>query len=325
MRLLVTGGAGYIGSHAVRDFVARGYEVTVFDNLVYGHRKALVDAEVDFVQGELATDRFLLAELFQRKRFDAVVHFAAYAYVGESVTNPLKYYQNNVAAPLNLLEVMEEHECKKFVFSSTCATYGIPERVPIAETTLQEPINPYGRSKLMLETILRDCECAWGLKSVFLRYFNACGASRDGVIGESHDPETHLIPLVLKAIRGEIDKVSVFGTDYSTPDGTCIRDYIHVEDLAQAHSMAIDYLSQNKGSNAFNLGTGRGVSVKEILEAAEKVTGQTIPQEFSPRRVGDPPELVAEATKANEELGWVPRMSDLETIIRTAWEWDNRY
>jgi UDP-glucose 4-epimerase len=325
MRLLVTGGAGYIGSHAVRDFVARGHEVTVFDNLVYGHREALVDSELAFVEGDLASDGPLLAELFGKKSFDAVVHFAAYAYVGESVTDPLKYYQNNVAAPLNLLEVMRQHSCRKFVFSSTCATYGIPDRVPIAETTPQEPINPYGRGKLMLEQILRDCEGAWGLKSVFLRYFNACGASRDGAIGESHDPETHLIPLVLKAIRGEIAKISVFGTDYDTPDGTCIRDYIHVEDLAQAHSLAIDYLSRNEATAAFNLGTGQGISVKEILTAAEKVTDQPVPHEFAPRRAGDPPELVAEARKANQELGWQPQLSDVETIIRTAWDWDHRY
>ncbi|MBK1833408.1 UDP-glucose 4-epimerase GalE [Roseibacillus ishigakijimensis] len=323
-KVLVTGGAGYIGSHAVRALVAAGHQVTVIDNLVYGHRKALVDDSVTFVEGDLG-DSALLTRLFATNRFAAVMHFAAFAYVGESVEDPLKYYQNNLSAPLNLLAVMQEYGCQQFIFSSTCATYGQPEQIPIDEAEKQNPINPYGRSKLMLEQILRDCENAWGLKSVFLRYFNACGASLDGVIGEDHDPETHLIPLVLMAIRGERGELSVFGDDYETPDGTCVRDYIHVEDLAEAHVLALDYLQKEKSSNVFNLGTGSGISVKEILDMAEKVTGQPVPYQIAPRREGDPAILIAKAEKARRELGWTPSRSDIETILRTAWAWKGSY
>ena len=240
--VLVTGGAGYIGSHTVRLLASRGYKVVVLDNLVFGHKEAIVDEGVELVVGEVG-DRALVSELFDRYDFGAVVHFAAYAYVGESVTNPLKYYRNNTAEPLTLLEVMQEKGCTNFVFSSTCATYGVPETIPILESNKQDPINPYGRSKLMLEWILADCDRAWGLRSASLRYFNASGCSEDGLIGEDHNPETHLIPRVLMAVTGEVSHLDVFGTDYPTPDGTCIRDYIHVNDLAEAHAKALEHLA----------------------------------------------------------------------------------
>ena len=290
--VLVTGGAGYIGSHTVRLLASQGRKVVVLDNLVYGHRDAIVDPEVELVVGAVG-DKALLQDLFTRHRFGAVVHFAAYAFVGESVTDPLKYYRNNTAEPLTLLEVMQEHGCKNFVFSSTCATYGVPVSIPISEKNPQEPINPYGRSKLMLEWILADCDRAWGLKSACLRYFNASGSSEDGLIGEDHNPETHLIPRVLMAVTGEISHVDVFGTDYPTPDGTGVRDYIHVADLATAHSKALDHLGAGGESVQCNLGTGVGVSVKEIISAVEEVTGKKVPVQYGPRREGDPASLVA--------------------------------
>ena len=320
MKVLVTGGAGYIGSHAVRALVAEGHEVKVLDNLVYGHREAIVDPGVELVEGDLG-DPDCVEALFERFPADAVLHFAAYAYVGESVTDPLKYYQNNTASPLVLLAAMQKHGCRRFIFSSTCATYGLPDRVPIVESEKQEPINPYGRSKLMLEQILADCDHAWGLKSVFLRYFNASGAARDGKIGELHDPETHLIPRVLMAVRGEIDQLEVYGTDYETPDGTCVRDYIHVEDLASAHVAALDFLVREGRSDFFNLGSEKGISVREILDEAERVAGKPVPVKFGPRRPGDPPVLVADASKAREVLGWETELSDVDNIIKTAWEW----
>lgn len=318
--ILVTGGAGYIGSHTVRLLAAKGFQVVVLDNLVYGHKGAIVDEGVKLVVGEVG-DKALVAQLFREHSFAAVVHFAAYAYVGESVTNPLKYYRNNTAEPLALLEVMEEFGCKNFVFSSTCATYGTPEVVPIVETNPQNPINPYGRSKLMLEWVLADCDRAWGLRSVCLRYFNASGCSSDGKIGEDHNPESHLIPLVLMAITGEKDGITVFGTDYPTPDGTCIRDYIHVEDLADAHAKAIDYLSAGGASTACNLGTGVGVSVKEIIAAAESVTGKQVPVSFGDRRPGDPAMLVAEPSFAKKTLGWEAKNRDVKTMVASAWQW----
>lgn len=320
--VLVTGGAGYIGSHTVRLLASQGRKVVVLDNLVYGHRDAIVDPEVELVIGSVG-DKALLQELFARHRFGAVVHFAAYAYVGESVTDPLKYYRNNTAEPLTLLEVMQEHGCKNFVFSSTCATYGVPASIPISEKNPQEPINPYGRSKLMLEWILADCDRAWGLKSACLRYFNASGCSEDGLIGEDHDPETHLIPRVLMAVTGEISHVDVFGTDYPTPDGTGVRDYIHVADLATAHSKALDHLGAGGGSVQCNLGTGVGVSVNEIIAAVEEVTGKKVPVQYGPRRAGDPPELLADPRLAEEVLGWVARHRDVRDMVRSAWTWIN--
>lgn len=320
--ILVTGGAGYIGSHTVRLLASQGRKVVVLDNLVFGHERAIIDPGVELVVGDTG-DRVLVSSLFEKHRFDAVVHFAAFAYVGESVTDPLKYYRNNTAEPLVLLDVMRRFDCKVFVFSSTCATYGVPQSLPIRESNPQEPINPYGRSKLMVEWILADCDKAWGLRSACLRYFNASGCSDDGRIGEDHDPETHLIPRVLMALTGEIDRIEVFGTDYETPDGTCIRDYIHVADLADAHSLALDKLLAGGGSIHCNLGTGIGVSVREIIHAAEEVTGRTVPVAFGPRRDGDPPSLVADPSLAATLLGWKARRLDVRDMVRSAWAWMN--
>ena len=318
--ILVTGGAGYIGSHTVRLLASRGHKVVVLDNLVFGHEQAIVDPEVELVVGDTG-DRPLVSRLFEQYAFDAVVHFAAYAYVGESVTNPLKYYRNNTAEPLALLEVMQEAGCKVFVFSSTCATYGVPESLPIRETNPQNPINPYGRSKLMVEWMLEDCDKAWGLRSACLRYFNASGCSEDGRIGEDHNPETHLIPRVLMALTGEIESIEVFGTDYDTPDGTCIRDYIHVDDLAEAHALALEKLLGGGESVSCNLGTGVGVSVREMIDAVEEVTGRSVPLSYGPRREGDPPSLVADPSLAAELLGWKAQRLDVREMVRSAWAW----
>jgi len=318
--ILVTGGAGYIGSHTVRLLASQGRRIVVLDNLVYGHERAIVDPGVELVVGDIG-DQALVRSLFAKHGFGAVVHFAAYAYVGESVTNPLKYYQNNTAEPIKLLQVMEEYDCKVFVFSSTCATYGTPERLPITEANRQNPINPYGRSKLMVEWILADCGHAWGLRSACLRYFNASGCSPDGEIGEDHNPETHLIPRAMMAITGEIDYLEVFGTDYATPDGTCIRDYIHVEDLADAHARALDHLAGGGASVRCNLGTGVGVSVKEIIAAVEEVSGQPVPVKIGPRRPGDPDSLVADPSLAKQLLGWEAVRKDVRDMVRPAWLW----
>jgi UDP-glucose-4-epimerase GalE len=318
--ILVTGGAGYIGSHTVRLLASQGRQIVVLDNLVFGHREAIIDPGVELVVGNVG-DRELLRGLFEKHRFGGVIHFAAYAYVGESVTNPLKYYRNNTAEPLTLLEVMEEFGCKVFVFSSTCATYGSPEVLPITEANPQRPINPYGKSKLMVEWILADCDHAWGLRSACLRYFNASGCSPDGRIGEDHDPETHLIPRVLMAVTGEIGALEVFGTDYETPDGTCVRDYIHVDDLADAHARAVDFLAAGGESLRCNLGTGVGVSVQEIISAAEEITGQPVPVNYGPRRAGDPAMLVADPALAKSLLGWEASRKDVREMVRSAWAW----
>ncbi len=318
--ILVTGGAGYIGSHTVRLLASQGRKVVVLDNLVFGHDRAIVDRDVELVVGDVG-DQELVRSLFSKHGFGAVIHFAAYAYVGESVTNPLKYYQNNTAEPIKLLQVMQEFGCKVFVFSSTCATYGVPDKLPITETNQQSPINPYGQSKLMVEKILADCDTAWGLRSACLRYFNASGCSPDGLIGEDHDPETHLIPRVLMAVTGEIEYLEVFGTDYETPDGTCIRDYIHVEDLADAHARALDHLAAGGISVRCNLGTGVGVSVKEIISAVEEITGKTVPVKYGPRRAGDPASLVADPKLAKELLGWVANRKDIRDMVGPAWTW----
>jgi len=318
--ILVTGGAGYIGSHTVRLLAAQGRKIVVLDNLVFGHREAIVDESVELVVGDIG-DKDLVDSLFEKHRFGAVIHFAAYAYVGESVTNPLKYYRNNTAAPLVLLQSMQDFGCKVFVFSSTCATYGVPDVVPITESNSQRPINPYGRSKLMLEWVLADCGRAWGLHSACLRYFNASGSAEDGLIGEDHDPETHLIPRVLMAVTGEIEYLEVFGTDYDTPDGTCIRDYIHVEDLADAHALALDHLAAGGESIQCNLGTGVGVSVRQIIEAVEEITGRTVPVRYGPRREGDPGMLVADPSLAKSLLGWEARRKNVREMVRPAWKW----
>lgn len=318
--ILITGGAGYIGSHTVRLLAGQGRKIVVLDNLVFGHDQAIIDPGVELVVGDVG-DQMLVRSLFTKFQFGAVIHFAAYTYVGESVTDPLKYYQNNTAEPIKLLQVMEEFGCKVFVFSSTCATYGVPDKLPITEANRQQPINPYGKSKLMVEWILEDCGYAWGLRSACLRYFNASGCSPDGQIGEDHNPETHLIPRVMMAVTGEIDHLEVFGTDYDTPDGTCIRDYIHVEDLADAHARALDHLAAGGASVRCNLGTGVGVSVKEIISAVEAVSGKTVPVKYGPRREGDPASLVADPALAEELLGWVAARKDIRDMVGPAWIW----
>ena len=318
--ILVTGGAGYIGSHTVQRLLKQGERIVVLDNLVHGHRAALDRDRVTLVEGDLG-DEARLDQLFAQHQIEAVLHFAAYCYVGESVEDPLKYYRNNVASPLVLLEAMRRHGCAQFIFSSTCATYGNPVSMPMDETHPQNPVNPYGASKWMLERVLRDCGTAFGLRSVFLRYFNASGCDREGRIGEDHEPETHLIPRILMAIRGDIESLTVFGTDYPTPDGTCIRDYIHVSDLAAAHSLALNYLRSGGETTAVNLGTGRGFSVKEIIATAEAVTGGTVPVTYGPRRAGDPPELVCNPARAREVLGWEAQFKDPRSHIQSAWNW----
>ena len=319
MQILVMGGAGYIGSHTVRHLLDEGHQVVVVDNLVTGHQAA-VDPRAVFRKGDLA-EVASLQKVFAEFNFDAVIHFAAFAYVGESVRDPAKYYLNNVAGTLNLLEVMRQFKVLKLVFSSTCATYGEPQKVPLTEDHPQHPINPYGASKLMIERVMADYATAYGLRYIALRYFNAAGAAADGRIGESHDPETHLIPLVLQTIKGVREKILVFGNDYPTPDGTCVRDYIHVEDLATAHALALQKLEEFCGY--VNLGTGVGVSVAEIIQAAEEVTGKKCPQEIAPRRPGDPATLLADHAKAQAVLGFRPKYLDIKKIIATAWAWEN--
>lgn len=313
--ILVFGGAGYIGSHTVKHLMDAGYKPVVADNLVYGHKEA-VPKEVPFELVDLA-DLRRITNLFRKYQFDAVIHFAAFAYVGESVTEPAKYYYNNVVGTLNLLDVMMAAGVKNIVFSSTCATYGEPVYTPIDEKHPQNPINPYGQSKLIIEKVFADYERAYGLHWIALRYFNAAGAGEG--IGESHDPETHLIPLVLRAITTG-DTVSVFGTDYDTSDGTCIRDYIHVNDLAYAHRLAMEKLSNYSG--AINLGTGLGSSVKEVLKVSEKVSGKSCKVNYTDRRAGDPASLFAANEKAKQILGWIPKYG-IEEIISDAWHWEN--
>lgn len=319
--VIVTGGAGYVGAHACKALAAAGYLPVVYDNLVYGHEQAVRWGP--FERGDIA-DRQRLDDVFERHRPLAVMHFAAFAYVGESVTDPGKYYRNNVGGSLSLAEAMVRNGIDKMVFSSTCATYGEPSTVPITEDEPQQPINPYGKSKLVVEQMFADFEVAHGLRSVPLRYFNAAGASPDGEIGERHDPETHLIPLALDAAAGKGPALTVFGEDYPTADGTCIRDFIHVGDLADAHVRALDYLAGGGATRAFNLGTGSGVSVRQILDAVERVTGRPVPHAIGPRRPGDPPMLVADLSRACSELGWQPRLSDIDKIIATAWDWHRR-
>jgi UDP-glucose-4-epimerase GalE len=320
MRILVTGGAGYIGSHTVRLLHATGHDVWAYDNLSMGHRAA-VPAE-RLIVGDLKDADFLDHALLAH-RIEAVVHFAASAYVGESVTNPAKYYQNNLGNSLTLLERMRRQGISRIVFSSTCATYGIPDRLPITEDQPQKPINPYGNTKLAIERAIADYALAYNWSYAVLRYFNAAGASADGALGEDHTPETHLIPLVLQTILGQQPHLEIFGTDYPTPDGTCLRDYVHVDDLAHAHRLALEHL-QSSQRFQFNIGTGKAHSVREVIRTAEEVTGKKMKVIESPRRPGDPPELVADASKIQRELGWSPKFTDLRSIIHTAWEWQRR-
>jgi UDP-glucose-4-epimerase GalE len=317
MRILVTGGAGYIGSHAVRLFLSRGHDVWVYDDLSLGHRGA-VPADRLVVGGLAEVPR--LDQAVVAHRIEAVVHFAAFTYVGESVRDPGRYYQNNLVNTLNLMECLRRNRVWRFVFSSTAATYGVPERVPITEDEPQRPINPYGASKLAVERALDDYAAAYGWGYAALRYFNASGASPDGTIGEDHDPETHLIPLVIQAALGQKPHIEVFGTDYPTPDGTCVRDYIHVDDLAEAHLLALERLEPGKGLR-YNLGIGRGYSVREVIRAVEAVTGKAVPVKEGPRRPGDPPVLVASSEKIQRELGWKPAYTELPAIVETAWKW----
>lgn len=319
--ILVTGGAGYIGSHAVSALLQAGYEVLILDNLVYGHRDLVEKVlQVELVVGD-TSDRPLLDQLFQSRDIAAVMHFSAYAYVGESVTDPAKYYRNNVVGTLTLLEAMLAASVNKFVFSSTCATYGVPQIIPIPENHPQNPINPYGATKLMVERILSDFDTAYGLKSVIFRYFNAAGADPNGKLGEDHNPETHLIPLVLQTALGKRESISVFGTDYPTADGTCIRDYIHVNDLADAHVLGLEYLLRGGDSEVFNLGNGNGFSVKEVIETAKSITGRDIKVVECDRRPGDPPVLIGSSDQARKILNWQPQYSSLKEIITHAWQW----
>jgi UDP-glucose-4-epimerase GalE len=317
MRILVTGGAGYIGSHAVRHFLSRGHEVWVYDNLSMGHRAAVPADRL--VVGDLAEVQRLDHVLLMH-RIEAVVHFAAFAFVGESVRDPGKYYQNNLVHTLGLMECLRRHQVSRFVFSSTCAIYGVPDQVPIVENARKQPINPYGNGKLAVEWALADYASAYGWGYAALRYFNAAGASPDGSIGEDHDPETHLIPLVIQAAMGQRPHVELFGTDYPTTDGTCIRDYIHVDDLAAAHLLALERLQPGQGLH-YNLGSGRGFSVREVIRTVEEVTGKPVPVKEGPRRAGDPPRLVASSDLAQRELDWQPRYTDLRAIVETAWNW----
>ncbi|PSB54460.1 UDP-glucose 4-epimerase GalE [Chamaesiphon polymorphus] len=319
--ILVTGGAGYIGAHAVKALEERGFQVIILDNLVYGHREPIeAHLKAKLVVGDIS-DRHVLDQIFTGTKIAAVMHFAAYAYVGESVTDPAKYYQNNVVGTIALLDVMRQHGVTNFVFSSTCATYGNPQQIPIDENHPQNPINPYGAGKLVIERVLKDYDPAYGLKSVIFRYFNAAGADPDRLFGEDHNPETHLIPLILQAAAGKRAAISVFGTDYDTPDGTCIRDYIHVTDLAQAHVLGLEYLLKHQDSQIFNLGNGNGFSVKEVIDTAKQVTGKEIPVEECPRRSGDPAVLIGSSDKARQILGWKPKYADLNAIVQHAWEW----
>jgi UDP-glucose-4-epimerase GalE len=320
--ILVVGGAGYIGSHTCKLLAKRGYVPVVLDNLVRGHRRAANFGP--FVEGS-TTDRDLLHKIFSDYAISTVMHFAAFAYVGESMDHPAMYYQNNVANTITLLEAMVDSNINNFIFSSSCSIYGEPDEIPITEDQPKRPMSPYGRSKLMVEHILDDFDWAYGLKSICLRYFNAAGADSDGELGEEHDPETHLIPVVLKTALGQRPQVSIFGNDFPTPDGTGIRDYIHVEDLTEAHVLALEKLLSGSPSVKYNLGTERGYSVKQVIETARQVSGKEIPVKTMPRRAGDPAVLIASSAKAKKELSWEAKMPALETIVESAWNWHKNH
>ena len=322
MNILIVGGAGYIGSHMCKYLSQNGYKPIVLDNLVCGHRESVKWGP--FIEGSME-DKALLNRILKEHEIAAVMHFAAFCYVGESVNDPGKYYRNNVAATLALLETIVENDILNFIFSSTCAVYGKPMEIPIKEDHPQYPINPYGRTKLMVEQIMDDFGEAYGLKSVSLRYFNAAGADPDGELGEDHRPETHLIPLVLQTALNRQETINIFGNDYPTNDGTCIRDYIHINDLAQAHLLALERLMSGNPGGPYNLGNGNGYSVKQVVDVARQVTGKPIPSNIVERRPGDPAVLIGSSEKAVKELGWRPQFTDLNTIIETAWEWHKKY
>ncbi|MDH5104932.1 UDP-glucose 4-epimerase GalE [Lentilactobacillus diolivorans] len=319
MAILVLGGAGYIGSHTVDRLVEKGYDVAVVDNLVTGHRAA-VNKKARFYEGDVR-DKTFLSGVFDKEDIEGVIHFAAFSVVPESMEKPLKYFDNNTYGMISLLEVMHDHNVKKIVFSSTAATYGEPKQIPIKETDPQVPTNPYGESKLAMEKIMHWSDVAYGIKFVALRYFNVAGAKPDGSIGEDHHPETHLVPIILQVAAGERDQLTIFGDDYDTKDGTNVRDYVHVVDLADAHILALKYLQAGHDSDAFNLGSSTGFSNKEMLEAARDVTGKLIPAKMGPRRAGDPSTLIAASDKARKVLGWDPQFDDVHEIIKTAWNW----
>lgn len=319
--ILIVGGAGYIGSHVNKVLNERGYETIILDNLSYGHEESVKWGTL--CKCDLANINEV-DDIFTKYDINAVMHFSSFIDVGESVRNPEKYYNNNVVNTMNLLNVMLKHDVKKFIFSSTCATYGIPQKIPLTENHPQNPINPYGWTKLMVERILKDYDTAYGLKSVILRYFNASGADESGIIGEWHNPETHLIPLILDAAMGKREDIKIFGTDYDTPDGTCIRDYIHVTDLADAHILSFEYLNKNNQSNQFNLGNGQGFSVKEVIESVKRVTGRNFNVTQTQRREGDPAILIGSSKKAKDTLGWDPQYVNIDKIIETAWNWHQK-
>jgi len=321
MNILVTGGAGYVGSHAARLLASAGHEVWIYDNLSLGHRAAVADGRL--VEGELGNGE-LIEQVLRDNSIDAVMHFAALTQVAESVADPARYYRNNVLGAISLLEAMRCANVRRFVFSSTTATYGVPETIPITEKEPQQPINPYGYTKLVIENVLADYASAYGFAYAALRYFNAAGAHPDGDLGEDHDPETHLIPILLQIALGQRDQITIFGNDYPTADGTCVRDYVHVDDLAQAHLLALDHLREGQGLK-LNLGTGRGNSVLEVVEACRRVTGCQIPVVEGDRREGDPPILVADASLAGELLGWTPHYNQIQQIIETAWNWHRNH
>ena len=321
MSILVCGGAGYIGSHVNKELNRQGYDTIVFDNLVNGHREAVKWGS--FLMGDLAKISDIEA-VFLNNKIDAVFHFAAYAYVGESVKEPEKYYYNNVANTLNLLKVMRKYDCNRIIFSSTCATYGEPKRIPITEDMPQNPINPYGATKLMIERIFKDYHSAYGLEYVVLRYFNAAGADPDGEIGESHDPETHIIPLVLDAASGLKPNVKVFGADYDTEDGTCVRDYIHVFDLATAHLLALHHLEKGGESDFFNLGNEKGIGILSVIDSVKRITGKDFKVIVTERRTGDPAILIGSSRKAKDILGWQPCYCDIDKIVEHAWKWHEK-
>lgn len=322
MAILICGGAGYIGSHMVAELLEKGKEVIILDSLVKGHKDSLLGGKL--YVGDLR-DKEILEKVFTENNIEAVIDFAAFSLVGESMTEPLKYFDNNVWGTISLLEAMKNHGCKYIVFSSTAATYGEPDEIPIKENSKTEPTNAYGESKLLVEKILKWCDTAYGIKYTALRYFNAAGAHISGKIGEDHSPETHLIPIILDVALGNRDKIMMFGDDYDTKDGTCVRDYIHVSDLASAHSLALERLIKGGDSAIYNLGNGTGFSVKEIVDIAREVTGHPIPAEVAPRRAGDPAVLIASSEKAIKELGWEPKFNDVKTIIDTAWNWHKNH